>query len=97
MRLPNLGSPVIGAMLYSSSLKFKGNPELTSSMQTLTEMTNYLKANLKVFAHCTIYFAITVYICYLFNVDEHRPTADIKELSHYEFETNDMRRLANTV
>lgn len=60
MRWPNLGSPVIdiGAILYSSSLKFKGNPELTCSMQTSTEMTNSLKANLKVFVHCTIYFAI---------------------------------------
>lgn len=42
-------------------------------------------------------FILQLYICNLFNADEHRPTADIKELSHSEFETNDMRRLANTV
>lgn len=60
MRWPNLGSPVIdiGAILYSSCLKFKGNPELTCLMQTSTEMTNSLKANLKVFVRCTIYFTI---------------------------------------
>lgn len=63
-------------------------------MQISSEMTNSLKAKLKVFLHCINYFVIS---CYYFDVDDVSPKADLREFSHYKFKVNDIRRLANTV